>query len=209
MNELKAEQESIGQTLDELREEQGGEDGLLAEVVDDRGGINRGAVAARLKVIKNDHEAADECKVLEAFAALLDALAEAGRKAKDAQAALTDKVINQYGKLTEADAKLLVVDDKWLATLTADVSSEMERVSQGLTGRLKELTERYKIPVTELNELAASLQLRVSKHLEKMGFKIMSKNTKQSGIFHAPLKPKDFANSNGRVSPHKSFYMRQ
>ena len=46
LNELKAEQERIGQQLDEMKEEHGGEDGLLAEVVDEKGNINKGALTA-------------------------------------------------------------------------------------------------------------------------------------------------------------------
>ena len=169
MDELKAEQERIGQQLDELREEQGGEDGLLVEVMDDKGGINRGAVAARLKAIKNDNEAADERQSLEAYSVLLDAQTEAGRKVKDAQAAFTDKVINKYGKLAESEVIALAVDDKWLATLTTEVNAEMDRVSQGLTGRIKELTERYATPLPQIEKNVAGFSAKVSEHLVKMG----------------------------------------
>ena len=46
-------------------------------------------------------------------------------------------------KLTEAEIKTLVVDDKWLASLDAAIHGEMDRVSQQLTQRVKELAERY------------------------------------------------------------------
>ena len=46
-------------------------------------------------------------------------------------------------KLTEAEIKALVVDDKWLAALDAAIHGEMDRVSQKLTQRVKELAERY------------------------------------------------------------------
>ena len=35
------------------------------------------------------------------------------------------------------------MDDKWLATLAANVQTELDRVSQAMTGRIKELAERY------------------------------------------------------------------
>lgn len=171
LDELKAEQERIGGQLDELREEQGGEEGLLAEVADEKGGISKGAVTARLKLLRwnKDPETAEEQKALEEYAALLEAHAEAGRKVKEAQAALTDKVIEQYGRLTEAEVRALVVDDKWLAALAAEVDAEMERVSQKLTGRIKELMERYAKPLTAIEQEVEALSAKVNAHLQKMG----------------------------------------
>ena len=61
------------------------------------------------------------------------------------------------------------MDDKWLAQLAGDVQSELDRVSQALTGRIRELADRYALPfpalVTEVETLAAS----VDEHLKKMG----------------------------------------
>ena len=39
-----------------------------------------------------------------------------------------------------------MVDDKWLAALDAAVHGEMDRISQALTRRVKELAERYETP---------------------------------------------------------------
>ncbi len=58
---------AVEQQLDELREEHGGEGGLLEEVVDEKGKITKKAVAARLKEIADDAEAADERKALEEY----------------------------------------------------------------------------------------------------------------------------------------------
>ena len=38
---------------------------------------------------------------------------------------------------SEDEVKTLVVDDKWLASLAAAVQTELDRVSQALTGRIK------------------------------------------------------------------------
>jgi type I restriction enzyme M protein len=66
---------------------------------------------------------------------------------REAKAELDTKTVKHYAKLTDADAKLLLVENKWLAKLQADVTSELERVSHGLTGRVKLLTERYVHPL--------------------------------------------------------------
>jgi len=169
LNDLKAQAEGLAQQLDELKEEHGGEDGLLAEVLDEKGGLNRGALSKRIKDIAGDGEAAAERGVLTACAALLEQQAEANRRVKDAQRALDEQVVNQYGRLDEAAVKTLVVEDKWLAALRSEVAGEMERVSQTLTGRIKQLTERYAVPLAQIESETAELSARVEGHLKKMG----------------------------------------
>ncbi len=127
LDDLKAEQERIAQQLDEMKEEHSGEEGLLAEVQDEKGNISKGAVMARLKLIRwvADPDTVEERRLLEVYLSLLEKEAEAGRKVKEVQKALDEKVINQYGRLTEAEMNVLVVDDKWLTDLTVQVSGEL------------------------------------------------------------------------------------
>jgi type I restriction enzyme M protein len=70
---------------------------------------------------------------------------------------------------TEDDIKTLVVDDKWLATVSASVHGEMDRVSQTLTGRIRQLAERYATPLPKLSEEVEALAVKVEGHLRKMG----------------------------------------
>ena len=88
-----------------------------------------------------------------------------------AQDALMEKVAAKYSQLAEDEIKTLVVDDKWLAALTTAVQGELDRVSQTLTGRIRQLAERYAIPLPQLAGQVAELETKVSRHLEKMGFK--------------------------------------
>jgi type I restriction enzyme M protein len=75
----------------------------------------------------------------------------------------------KYPKLTEAEIKTLVVDDKWMARLSAAVQGELDRVSQTLTGRIRELAERYATPLPQLTDEVETLAARVEEHLKKMG----------------------------------------
>jgi type I restriction enzyme M protein len=165
---LEAEVAAIEQKLEELKDEHSGEEGLLSEVIED-GKISKGAVAARLKEIKQEKDADDERKALEDYLALLEQESEAGKKVKDATKVLDAKVAAKYGKLTEAEIEILVVDDKWLATLAAAVQSELDRVSQALTGRIRQLAERYATPLPQLAGEVETLATRVDEHLKKMG----------------------------------------
>src|SRR5439155_23227013 len=88
---------------------------------------------------------------------------------KAAQKALEAKVTAEYAKVTEEEIKTLVVDDKWLAALAAAVQGELDRVSQTLTGRIRQLAERYVTPLPRLTDELATLAARVDGHLKKMG----------------------------------------
>ena len=62
-----------------------------------------------------------------------------------------------------------MVDDKWMARLSAAVQGELDRVSQTLTGRIRELAERYATPLPQLTDEVATFAARVEEHLKKMG----------------------------------------
>ena len=166
IDQLAAELESVTAKLAELEEEHGGEDGAFAEL--DK--VNKANVAARLKEIKGDKEAKDEAAVLNDWLKLNADEADLKKRLKDAEAALDAKAYAHYPKLTEAEIKTLVVDDKWLAALDAAIHGEMDRVSQQLTQRVKELAERYETPLPQMVNRVAELEAKVNHHLEKMGF---------------------------------------
>ena len=153
-----------------MAEENSGEDGVFEELKNDKNKIQKAAVAARLKDIQKDRAAAEERKVLNEYLSLIEKEATLSAKAKAAQEALLGKVVTKYSKLTEEDIKTLVVDDKWMTTTEAAVQGELDRVSQTLSGRLRELAERYASPLPELTSEVEALSARVEVHLKKMGF---------------------------------------
>jgi type I restriction enzyme M protein len=169
---LEAELAATEQKLDELREEQGGEEGLLNEIIEGEGDkqkITAKAIKARLKEIGKDADYADEVKALKEYTALLDAQSDAKAKIKAAREGLDAKLHARYPQLSEYEIKSLVVGDKWLAALAAAVQGELDRVSQTLTGRIRQLAERYAAPLPELIAEVDSLAARVDEHLKQMG----------------------------------------
>ncbi|WP_295433810.1 class I SAM-dependent DNA methyltransferase [uncultured Thiodictyon sp.] len=167
---LEAERDAVGRELEEMDEEHGGEDGLLAEAKNDKGKLTRASVKARLAEIRPDKDAAPERRMLAAYNALIDKETAAGKKVKDAQKALDAKVAARYRQLTQDEIKTLVVEDKWLAALGLAVQGELDRVSQALTGRIRQLAERYAAPLPRLIEEVDTLAARVDEHLKTMGF---------------------------------------
>jgi type I restriction enzyme M protein len=169
VEKLEAGRDAITGQMEELEEEHGGEDGLLFEAKTEKGSLTRASVSARLKEIKDVKEAEDERRVLNAYSALIGEGVAATKQIKEAQKALDAKVTAKYAKLSEDDVKKLVVEYKWLTALELAVQTELDRVSQALTGRIKQLAERYATPLPKLTEEVESLASRVDEHLKTMG----------------------------------------
>ncbi|MEZ5328704.1 MAG: N-6 DNA methylase [Verrucomicrobiales bacterium] len=161
-----AELESVTAQLAELAEEHGGEDGAFSELEK----VNKAEVARRLKEVKADPEASDEAKILNRWLKLNTREAALKKAIRDAESALDAAAYAKYPKLAEDEIKSLVVGDKWLATLEAAVSGEIDRITQALTTRVKDLADRYAAPLPEMTRRVVDLEAKVNAHLERMGF---------------------------------------
>ena len=78
-------------------------------------------------------------------------------------------MFNHYSKLSIDEVKSLIVEDKWLATLQANIVAEIERVTQVLASRVKQLEERYSAPLPTLSSSVNTLSDKVAVHLKAMG----------------------------------------
>ena len=166
IEELRAQLEETSSRLAEMEEEHGGEDGYFAELEK----RTKGCVNARILEIQHDPEAKEEVAALDEWMLLNGEAPGIKRVLKIAEAELDDQVYSFYADLTAAEVRELVVEDKWLASLEQAVASEVERVSQQLTSRLKELGERYGEALPVISERVEELEAKVAGHLERMGF---------------------------------------
>jgi type I restriction enzyme M protein len=163
---LTSQLEEASSRLTELEEEHGGDEGAFAELEK----LNKGNINARIKEIKKDPEATEELAVLREWLELSEEEAATKKALKAAEAELDELAYGRYDSLTEAEVRELVVNGKWLASLEQAVAHEVERVSQQLTSRLKELGERYGKALPQISERVEELEARVAAHLERMGF---------------------------------------
>lgn len=166
IDQLAAELENTSAHLTELEEEHSGEESAFSGF--DK--INKANINDRLKEIGNDPEASEEIAVLTEWLKLSNEETALKKQLKETEAALDAKAYAHYPKLTEDEIKTLAVDDKWLAALDAAIHGEMDRVSQQLTQRVKELAERYEIPLPQLTRRVEELEAKVGRHLDRMGF---------------------------------------
>ena len=158
--------ETVTAQLGELEEEHGGEEGVFADFEK----INKASIAAQLKEIRSDNEVKDEADILNQWLALNGRESDLKKRLKESEAAPDAKAYAKYPTLSEHEIKSLVVDDKWLGTLDTAIHSEMDRLSQQLTQRVRELAERYETPMPQMVSRAAELEAKVNQHLERMGF---------------------------------------
>ena len=173
---LAAKQAAAVGELEAYIEEHTGEDGLLADAVNDNGNITTSSVKARLKALTPDlmthHETSDndvECDALEHCQSLLNMKSKTEKTMKDAQVALNEQVLAHYTTLTEGEIKTLVVADKWFTSIHTAIDGEVQRVTQALTKRVKELEERYAAPLPALAREIEVFDVKVAAHLKKMG----------------------------------------
>ncbi|MDO8888808.1 MAG: class I SAM-dependent DNA methyltransferase [Hydrogenophaga sp.] len=165
LDALHAELDAAVASQTELEEEQGGDEGIFAGY----DSITAVAVKERTREIGNDRDGADELKLLKQWLDLGNRIAAMKKQIREGEAALDTLAYDRYPALTQADVQSLVIDDKWMATLAGTVRSELDRVSQTLTGRICELAERYETPLPKLTDEVALLSAKVNQHLAKMG----------------------------------------
>ncbi len=191
IEQLEAEKESIAAQLTELEEEHSGEEGFFADM--DK--VNKPNVQKRLKELTErkpkakkepvpefsmaaepetqlgeQAEEMSEHDVLVLYLSLNEKQSKLSAQIKEAIEELDKKTLAKYPALTEDNVKQLVVDDKWIASIQKAVYSEMERISQRLAQRIKELADRYETTLPQQTMDVAALEEKVNAHLIKMGF---------------------------------------
>jgi type I restriction enzyme M protein len=168
VDELNATAEEASRAVEEYVEEHNVEGGLLAEAMDEDK-ISKALATARLKQAKREGSDPDEVRALEHLIKLYDAETAAKKAVKDAQAALDLATLKKYGDLTEPDVKTLVLDDKWHATISNRIATEVNSLTLALVARIQQLGERYADTVGDLDAEMEKLNAKVARHLAEMG----------------------------------------
>lgn len=170
LRELEAKLEEIKAAILEMEEEHGTEDGLMSEAKNVKDIITTNSVKERMKKIKGNKDDAAEYELLGEYLKLNDDKLTQSKMIIVLQNLLEEKVLAKYKVLTIDEIKTLVVDDKWMRYLDHSVNTEMQRISQALTQRIKELVERYETPMPLQLKALMALEEKVNAHLSKMGF---------------------------------------
>jgi len=169
LNDLVAQLETNQGEITSYNEEHAGDEGLLNDATNDKGSITKTTLTKHLKHIKGDKAEKEAYDLGTKMATAFAKETTLKNKVKTAEQELDALTLKQFGLLTEPEVRTLVVDDKWLATISAAMQSEIDSISQRLTGRIKELAERYENTLGQLDKSNTELEEKVASHLEKMG----------------------------------------
>lgn len=167
--DLESNIESIQAEITGYEEEHAGEEGLLSEATTDKGSMTKTTINAFIKANKSNSDEYEAVALANKIAKLYTKEADLKKTLKAKVAELDKLTLAQFKKLTEAEVRILVVDDKWIASLKAAIQTEIDAISQRLTGRIKELAERYEHTMGELDTQTKTLEDKVATHLENMG----------------------------------------
>lgn len=169
LENLESQKESTASEITELEEEHNTEDGYFGEIEK----ISKATVTKKHKELENEGDAdKEELKVLKQYIDLHTKLSDTNKKIKQAEKELDEKLYAKYPTLTEKEVKQLVVDDKWMQTIETNIKVDIDHISQRLTNRIKELAERYAIPLPQIDKEVTDLESKVNTHLTKMGFQV-------------------------------------
>ena len=156
--------------LDELTEEQTGDEGYLNDFLNDKDKVDGKLVAARLKELKKAKVDSEEADVLAAYQELTETLKKQSKLVKELNAALDAALKEKYPALTDVEIKELLVNRKWYYDLFAGIKALYVTASHSMAGRVTELAERYENTLPELEKEVADYEAKVRTHLERMGF---------------------------------------
>ena len=170
IDKMQSELDNIIAEQESLRDENGGDEGLLTEVID-KEKITKKTLADRLKELRRrDQDNAEEWDMLNQYRELMNKESELKSELKKALTEMERKIIEQYPKLTIEEIIFIVVNKKWMIEMENRIKTEMDNISYRLTERIKELAERYEIPLPLLTEEVEKLTEKVEKHLKDMGY---------------------------------------
>lgn len=170
IDQLENERDEVVRLMDELKEEYCVEDGLLIEVVNDKGSITKSDLQNRIKEIKKDKEAVAELELLQQYEMLMLSETKINIDLKIMKSTLEEKVYGYYDKLKIDEIKDLVIEKKWCQTISDRIDTIYSAISHRLTNRIVELVERYEDALQRIEEQVFDIEANVKTHLERMGF---------------------------------------
>lgn len=166
---IETELETIQAEIVAFEEEHAGEEGVLSDATNDKGSITKTTLTTFIKENKSNPAEKESISLANEMLKLFNREAELKKDQKEKTIALDNLTLKTFKELTEDDVRTLVVDDKWLTSIKASIQTEIDAISQRLTGRVKQLAERYENTLIELDKESKTLEDKVNAHLEKMG----------------------------------------
>ena len=171
IEQLESELESVTGERQSLEEENSGDDDLFSDVRNEKGKISKNRILERIREIANDVECKEESEALSQYLKLLGKEASISSEIKALEGLLDKRLREKFTVLNEEEIKESVIENKWFKSLETSLNGKIEQVFHRLIERVKELEERYTIPLPELTSNGVELAEHVEGHLRELGFK--------------------------------------
>lgn len=113
---------------------------------------------------------ADAVKKSPAYKAKDKKRKELDKDIKAKKEALTNALTEKYSTLSEEETIRLVVDKKWLASISSMIENEMNQVTHALTAEVSAIASRYESTLGELAKSVTDYEAEVNDYLKEMGF---------------------------------------
>ena len=81
------------------------------------------------------------------------------------------KLLSKYETLNESEIREILVNSKWIASVSSILAQELEIVISKLSERLSELSSRYLVPLPVIQAEREAYSEKVQSHLTNMGVK--------------------------------------
>ncbi len=163
--------------LDEMREEESGDDGLLLGVLNEKGdAIPKGNLNNRIKALKLSKGAVVSSSDKDEYDALIaykDKLAEKeklDKEAKQLREELDEKVTEKYGELTIEEIKTLLLDMKWMPSVQTRICDVVNANVHMLSSQLLLIANRYEHTLSEIDREVDATRQASFAALERMGY---------------------------------------
>ena len=159
----------IDEKMNEIFEENSGEDGLINDAINDKGNITKKSLTDRIKQIDKIKDK-EEYELLISYQNLLKKKDSQNKELKSKTKSLDERIEEQYSKLTEKEIKDLLVDKKWMARINNDIKDAVDSEINNISAKLVKISKRYETTLSQLEEKAENSRNDVRNALERMGY---------------------------------------
>jgi len=172
IEELEEQRDEIERQMNELLEENSGEDSIFEEVKNDNGNVIKKELEAKIRSLIYYPEFKEDVLLLEKYLNLMNELNEVKKEIRYKEGKLDQKLLRKYPEFHEEDVKELVINKKWIKRLEERIRDEIDNIILNFVMRIKELAERYEKPLPEIEQKVEAYEKKVKEHLKIMGFEI-------------------------------------
>jgi len=152
--------------IDTILEENSDDNDTFADFRNKSGNIAIGDIEKYMKKHGDSKLFDEDFKTIKQYAELHKKAKEAETKMNSLGKELDALALAKYSTLTTEEIKDIVVNKKWLQTICTDINTDLAKLTQQLTNRIKELYERYNQTLPQLNSEVEDLEKKVEKHLK-------------------------------------------